>query len=91
MRIGETLVMESEMAKRLKRNKHEYAIVEGPLPVCEVVCIEVVLNFCDRDLLEDMLEELRAQCAAEITDHFYVSTDFDETCTVLSNRKCPDK
>lgn len=92
-----TQTLEEIMAKTKLR---QYAKVPTPAPNSRVLILEVVLgsevviledddfyNGCNSVIsLDELLEGLREYGAAEVVDHFYVSTGFDDTCHVLTSR-----
>ncbi len=86
--------------KRNVKKVPAYAIVSNPVPCCRVLVIELVLdtnikvydtyhkgNGIDNIEIDDVLSELVEYGAAEVVEHFYVSTKFDDTCGVLARRR----
>ena len=78
-----------------KKNIHEYTIIERPPSHSFVLTVEVAIPVDNTENtkeditceIEDVLNELRGNYAAELVDYFYVATDFDATCKILSSRK----
>ena len=70
-----------------KRKSTEYDRITEPV-CCRVVVIEVVLAPRGEEVnIEAVLDELRCFHAAEVVDDFFVRTDFDDTASVMSQRR----